>query len=97
MGVIVKEMTMPDTCDQCRFLSEDKWCYAQAGHPKVDLKRNCPLANVKVPHKRLIDADELIHVIITRLGVKASEFLYPNEMLILECIDEAPTIMEEET
>lgn len=61
MGVYIRDMDMPDSCNHCRF-AVDGWCYAY-GKPNVDALANngvtnwCPL--IPVPeHGRLIDAEE---------------------------------------
>ena len=65
MSVLIKGMEMPENCDKCRFQSElrlycDAMPYNFCGNTD-DIERPdwCPLVEVKIPHGRLIDADEL--------------------------------------
>jgi len=70
MSVLIRNMKMPKTCEECEF-----HCYHSYGeyvcvaapmlYPfnlancKGRRKNWCPLVEVPVPHGRLIDADEL--------------------------------------
>ena len=71
MSVVVKDMAMPETCEECNF-----HCYNGNGeyicvatpmfypfnlaNSKGIRKDWCPLVEVPAPHGRLIDADALI-------------------------------------
>ena len=65
MSVLIKDMEMPDNCEECRFDTEcgfcsvmpDNFCGDTDGFTKPDW---CPLVEVPAPHGRLIDADELM-------------------------------------
>ena len=70
MSVLVKNMEFPKNCYDCPFIrasvAGDFYCVAGDGIEE-DLKKlyerrmsDCPLVEVKEPHGRLIDADELI-------------------------------------
>lgn len=71
MSILIKDMEMPETCDECEF-----HCYHSYGeyvcvatpllypfnlaNSKGIRKDWCPLVEVPAPHGRLIDADALI-------------------------------------
>ena len=64
MGVLIKNMTMPKNCDECRFRS-GAWCTAidnwRKGYnkpPTGERLDECPLVELP-PHGRLIDGDAL--------------------------------------
>lgn len=71
MGIYIKGMEMPETCDDCPFpyvsASYDKYmeCPLSKCEPTA-LKRNddCPLVEVPTPHGRLVDADALVEDLI---------------------------------
>lgn len=64
MGIYIKGVEMPKSCDECLF-SINGWCIAKFGidtaiiyddcrHP------DCPLVEVKVPHSALIEQTSAI-------------------------------------
>ena len=55
MSVLVKGMKMPRDCYECKVWFE---CFDEKP-PFNMIKSVCPLVEVKEPHGRLIDADEL--------------------------------------
>lgn len=70
MGVYIKGMEMPNNCHECELVDilptcpckkmadEDFWnnvSLAVEGH------KDCPLSEVKTPHRRLIEEPELFH------------------------------------
>ena len=67
MSVIVRGMEIPKNCGTChlRKSNEDRvWCpilgeYICFETEFLGRKTNCPLVEVKEPHGRLIDGDEL--------------------------------------
>lgn len=78
MGLYIKGMKMPTSCNTCPMLEGDSFdglCHAASRwldddeywrwylYPEGDVDDsrplNCPLVEVKTPHGRLIDADEL--------------------------------------
>lgn len=67
MGVFVKSMKMPQKCGQCKLyhIEYPMYCMAVEGHRTVGAPYGmprpnwCPLIEVKTPHGKLIDADEL--------------------------------------
>ena len=85
MSVIVKNMKMPKTCQECDLYIEDA-CYAKGYR---DYRRimdkskpdDCPLVELP-PHGRLIDADAIQDYNVETFG---------QRLLI---IDTAPTVIE---
>ena len=64
MGVYIPNITIPPACALCRFgLSNyDGSFYCMVSHEEVDRWKRpntCPLIEVKTPHGRLIDANDL--------------------------------------
>jgi hypothetical protein len=73
MGVYIKGMEMPDSCDVCRFsdwsnlhqtarckILEYKPCFNDFSMEYQEKRSKlCPLVEVPEPHGRLIDADAL--------------------------------------
>ena len=63
MGVYIPNIKMPIECEECFFYSELR-CMALGNHPIMprlnERPSYCPLIEVKTPHGRLIDADELM-------------------------------------
>lgn len=53
MGVYIKDMKKPKSCDQCPIFlwALPKDCYLEIGM--------CPITEIKTPHGRLIDTDEV--------------------------------------
>lgn len=71
MSILIKGMEMPDSCYDCRFFV-DAWCYAFGiddwrnaynKPPKGERLDNCPLVEVPTQHGRLLDADDVFHVL----------------------------------
>ena len=89
MSIIIKDMEMPKSCDDCWFECAYEICTPETGY------ENCPL--IEIPkHGRLIDADDLyIHLnewYLTNNPVfTKEEALYIRAMLL--GIVEAPTII----
>lgn len=67
MGILIRGMEMPQKCGQCKFYHAEypMYCMAVKGYRTVGAPYGmprpdwCPLTEVKEPHGRLIDADEL--------------------------------------
>lgn len=107
MGIYIKNMKMPTSCDECRIMAlEDTNCEAELycgcpivfkAHPQgVDHRPDyCPLVPVP-PHRRLIDADALYEdcALDNRYEVAATTTRI-NEYMQLK-IDAAPTIIPAE-
>ena len=63
MGVYIKGMEMPITCNECRvFEAANCYRFRDIKFTK-ERHQNCPLAEVKTPHGRLVDADQVVTAI----------------------------------
>lgn len=63
MGVYIKGMSKPKNCRRCYFNGSDLFCLITRG--KIDrddyiCEIGCPLVEVKTPHGRLIDEDDIL-------------------------------------
>ena len=92
MGVYIKSMKMPKSCEKCRLESFcSLWVDARRQYgdgKKTDIRHpGCPLIEVP-PHGRLIDADELKQ----QMHCDDFDWLVLNE----SDVDDAPTIIESE-
>ena len=101
MSVLVKDMEMPETCDECEF-----HCYHSYGeyvcvaapllypfnlaNSKGRRKSWCPLVEVPAPHGRLIDADALLE------DVRKNSVSYSADDFAHEWVDVQPTVIEAE-
>lgn len=61
MSVLVRGMEMPKNCDECRFAYRGA-CIANIGR-EVKVDQICPLVEIPTPHGRLLDADDVFHVL----------------------------------
>ena len=96
MGVYVKDMEMPENCDDCWALDEYgdyprcRITEEQRGYNfriREQRMEHCPLIEVPTPHGRLIDMDGLIK--------DAYKMRYGVGWLIpVESIEAVPTIIE---
>jgi len=110
MSVFVKGMEMPNRCFECIFLTTAPNFFCLAGKRDlcaehgINISRPdwCPLVDVKTPHGRLIDADELMKDIAE---LKKSPWynaenhaFYKEAVDIIEslCIKKALTVIEAE-
>lgn len=108
MGIYIKGMEMPKSCDECRIMEfEDTNCVPELfygcpivfkAHPQgVGYRPDyCPLVEVP-PHGRLIDADALENEIQMRLlecNKYGNQFQKPYE--VMRTIALAPAIIESE-
>lgn len=103
MGVYIKGMEMPKSCDECRIMMfEDTNCVPELfcgcpivfkAHPQGVGHRPdyCPLVEVPTPHGRLIDAEALMEKKNTHIDVLA-DWRYVR----VSTIEDAPTIIESE-
>ena len=98
MSILIKDMEMPETCEECSF-----HCYHSDGeyvcvatplfypmnlaNSKGIRKDWCPLVEVPTPHGRLIDADALDY----KLGASDRD-------IYVRCTleEDAPTVIEAE-
>lgn len=66
--ILIKGMEMPQKCGQCKLFHAEHpmYCLAVEGHRTVGAPYGmprpdwCPLVEVKEPHGKLIDADEIV-------------------------------------
>lgn len=86
MGVYIKGMEMPDSCDVCKFsdwsnlhqtacckILEYRPCFRDySSEYKTRISDLCPLVEVPTPHGDLIDRDILEQELIN--GIKAGNF-----------------------
>ena len=101
MGVYVKNMSMPKSCEECDFCDYEQGnCLAnklQNTLPHDDRKKDwCPLVEVSEPHGRLIDEAIVLEMIRKSMGIKDLSFLYHAEKSIVNEIFHAPTVIEAE-
>lgn len=109
MSVLVKNMTIPEDCRECRFmeyhLSTGKtWCTPADGLLAEDFKPIpfdgrpdwCPLAELPEKHGRLIDESIVLEMIRKSMGIKDLSFLYNAEKSVVNEIYHAPTVIEAE-
>ena len=67
MGIYIKDMAMPKSCRDCRFLDGEAdtdygvcaWCTVDGKARDAYTRQDCPLIPVS-PHGRLIDENELL-------------------------------------
>ena len=68
MSVVIKGMTIPDSCSKCQMRGGSfgtlckllkKYIGNERGSEKDKRMDDCPLVEIKSPHGRLIDADEM--------------------------------------
>lgn len=72
MGVYIKGMKMPESCDAC-FLPLRYCDYA------MKPKGNCPLVEIP-PHGRLIDADDLDNHILGHVDTRGCPTIIPADV-----------------
>ena len=85
MGVYIKGMEMPESCEECALMLELGRVVECGCSPE-----SCPLVPVKTPHGRLIDADALVDTVYyTNISESVKEF-------IADLIEIAPTVIEAE-
>jgi hypothetical protein len=97
MAIYIKDMEMPHSCSDCILFRECKavsrWLTKGMVHRlKEERHSNCPLIEVKEPHGRLIDADELFLEFQTDEQMRLGE----NLQYVRKTIDNAPTVIEAE-
>lgn len=98
MSVLIKDMGMPNKCEECPFFDADfggcgvtnYFIIRKRGKGRSDW---CPLVEVPTPHGRLIDADRL-----TRKEIQPFLYHLPNGDTAIPQIDieHAPTVIEAE-
>ena len=112
MGVYIKGMDMPETCEDCnfhRYHSHHEYvCVATPLFYPMNLANSkgirkdwCPLVEVPENHGRLIDADALMNIFADRL-MKVSERYGINSAVAgavsgaMKLLDVQPTVIEAE-
>lgn len=107
MSVLLKGMTMPETCDDCPFhvyhSHYEYVCKATPMFYPMNLANSngirkdwCPLVEVKPPHGRLIDESVVLELIREDMGIKSLDFLYNAEKSVVNQVVHAPTVIEAE-
>ena len=105
MGVYIKGMKMPETCDECpchHYHSAGKYvCEAtpmfypwNLANTKGIRKEWCPLVELP-PHGRMIDADVLTERLVQGLNNSLGQ-AHAYYKFAKACVKEAPTIIEAE-
>lgn len=64
MGIYIKGMEMPMSCIDCplyRYTATSHYCCVAAirGQKATERHKDCPLVEIKTPHGRLIDAEDM--------------------------------------
>ena len=102
MSILLSDMTIPKSCNDCRFsdlFGSDFWCFVCSKRIKhsfleePDYKyEKCPLIEISTPHGRLIDADKIeYHFDVNEnTAMEGCEFVTKGE------IDRVPTILGKE-
>lgn len=113
MSVLIKGMEMPDHCIRCPFMisrdGDDCILQNEEANESFEnweqMKKNCPLVDVKTPHGDLIDRDATIKQWgldkATKYGNETAEqqyFSYSTMMMyeIADILYDAPTVIEAE-
>ena len=103
MSVIVRGMEMPESCEECRMLTDAGFCSAKpkdfCGYASdFFLIRPdwCPLVEIPEKHGDLIDREVVKQAVYHHLSIKGEENLLPAEKSIFGNLIKAPTIIEAE-
>ena len=100
MSVLIK-MDMPKSCSECPCEYDSFRCNV-TGTKFWDIEDfdvftqrlpNCPLVEIKIPHGRLIDAEQLKRDNPRHME---ADVPYVTEVTVEEIIDDAPTVVEAE-
>ena len=102
--ILIKNMEMPKSCGDCPFFNRganpmgEDFIFAQpwgdclvSGEENViehDISMDCPLVEVP-PHGRLIDADALMKKVREKADFPSHEWCEA-----IECLEDAPTVLE---
>lgn len=102
MGVYIKDLHKAKHCINCPLMmsnADGDWCALQDEETNEsfkswdDMRKHCPLVEVKEPHGRLIDADEFMRL-LECYAITAKDFEFcDNSRFALE---KADTIIEAE-
>lgn len=107
MGVYIKGMEMPETCEDCnfhRYHSHYEYvCVATPLFYPMNLANSknirkdwCPLVEVPTPHGDLIDRDEVRDSVFHHLSIKGEENLLPAEKSVFGNIIKAKAVIKAE-
>ena len=111
MGIYIKGMKMPETCNDCEFLDLDTFDYdmhAACGFTgeivTYDLRHgrneNCPLIEVTEPHGDLIDRERIDYKNYKmhdgRGNLIVSDTFVDGVTWVDNCIYDTPTVIEAE-
>lgn len=104
MGVYIRDMKKPDCCYGCWALDDDgdyprcritDECRGFTFNTRERVMDECPLIEVKTPHGRLIDADELAEC-ASQAYDEIGHMWLDYFTVDYQYIENAPTIIEEE-
>lgn len=90
MSVLITGMKMPKNCDECCFAYRGA-CIANIGR-EVKVDQICQLVEVPAPHGRLLDADDVYHV-LTSYYHHSTDFQHET---LKEALARVSTIIGEE-
>ena len=92
MSVIVKDMKIPESCEECRMLTDAGFCSAKpkdfcgyASEFFLNRPGWCPLVELPEKHGRLIDEDEIIVPSLSS---------WADQVIVADAIQDAQTIIE---
>lgn len=101
MSVLIRGMIMPDHCLRCPFIMsrDGDDCILQSEEANLtfedweQMRKSCPLVEVKTPHGKLIDAE-----LLKNEFPHDADWDYPvnTNCYVCESIDNAPTVIEAE-
>ena len=101
MSILIKNMELPKNCADCRLCDTCECLRDFRTYEEVldavedgDLTRdkNCPLVEIPVPHRRLIDVDDFMRHLIN--NVADIRTLSPS--VVCNALRDTPTIIEAE-
>lgn len=110
MSVLIKGMKMPEKCGSCDLFHVESpmHCTVVKGHKTVGAPYGmprpdwCPLVEVKEPHGRLIDEENVIDAIHERLKVLQTHEVFRRKrgdidlLEVMPYIAKIPTVIEAE-
>ena len=110
MGIYVKGIKMPKTCEECKFSFWSNLCQTAAcglcdgevffDDFSLDYRNTrgcgCPLVELPEKHGDLIDRDALRDAVFHHLCIRGEEYLLPAEKSVFGNIIKAHTVIEAE-
>lgn len=110
MSVLIRGEEMPQRCGQCKLYHAEypMYCLAVEGHRTVGAPYGmprpdwCPLIEVKEPHGRLGDLDELWDRMYNYIDNEGAKMPFGDNNFMIhkdsacELIEDAPTVIEAE-